>query len=411
MNELHQKILGYFRQVQLFNLRTFLTLLGMVLGSASLVTMLTVGKGTQDKIDEVVRGIGENLIHVNPLIQVGSNGGATNSQSSGLSRQDALNLGLILEMEVSYRAKMNVIVNNLNFSQTMPKVYAVSPNLIAIHEIEVVEGRKLVIEDYTMGHRVAVVTKDISHQIKKVRKIPTVVGQTIRLNQSYFTIVGIIKSRADRSGNEGGPLSYQRSILVPDNVAFGQIHEPALYNELDLVTVAAGDMNRAEYARRIIFGMIKRWHEGVEDFEIIASHEIATQKQEAQSILNLVFSLIASISIVIGGVGVMNAMLATVRERFREIGLRRAIGAKRRDIRNQIFFESSCVCGLGGLLGILMGNLIAVGASYTMDIPFSFSVSAIWTIFITSILSALIFGFMPARYASNIQPIEALKNE
>jgi putative ABC transport system permease protein len=262
--------------------------------------------------------------------------------------------------------------------------------------------------DHRRGRRVAL----LGHDVARAAFPHGALGQRFRLDYSWFEVVGVLAQRATIGGDLPiDPAVYDRAVVVPYTTAIEELEPAPIYGELALITVAAGSTEGTLAVKRALGPLFRQLHRGVKDFELIAPEEILRQRQSARGVLNVVLVCIAAISLLVGGIGVMNIMLANIMERIGEIGLRRAVGARRRDIRNQFLVEAVTICVVGGLLGILLGYTISFSVSFFVDLPIAFAWVSMVLAFGLSTLIGVVFGYVPAIRAANINPIEALHSE
>ncbi len=391
-------------------LRTFLTLLGMVFGVGSVVAMVSIGAGAQREILRTIEAMGASSAHVKAKPVDEKERGEVVNDSVGLSRDDVAAVERTLPgvLRTAYRVRVKVGVTDLKVPTHGIQVLAASPDLMALHGLGVVEGRALAPLDHARRHRVAVLGASLAR-----KAFPDgAVGRRFRLDASWFEVVGVLAARA--SGGRDLPIDpqvYDDAVLVPFDTATDELRPVPAYGELDLVTVGVADTAATLPAKAALVPLLKRLHGGVEDFEVFAPEEILRQREAAQSVLNIVLVSIAAISLIVGGIGVMNIMLANIMERIGEIGLRRALGARKRDIRNQFLLEAVIICFVGGLIGIILGNVISFTVAWLFALPIAFAWTSMLISFGLSATVGVLFGLVPAVRAADVDPIEALHRE
>lgn len=392
-------------------LRTFLTLLGIVFGVGSVVAMVSVGEGAQREILATIEAMGAATTHVKVKDIPEAELGEVVADSQGLSRADVDAIKRVLpEVKAAgYRRMLTLEVTDLPMAPHDLKLMAVSPEIFKVHNLEVVSGRPLGSIDDEMSLRTAVIGAKVAEEAFG----GDAVGKRIRLDYAFFEVVGVLAGGGELGGEElpVDPQVYQSAVLVPYSTASQELQPEPGYNEVDLVSVQVETTAATLGLKAALGPLLKDLHGGVEDFDIVAPEEILRQKEAAQSVLNLVLISIAAISLIVGGIGIMNIMLANIMERISEIGLRRAIGARRRDIRNQFLFESTIISVVGGLLGLGLGLGAGAVVALVADIPFAFAWESMVLSFAISVAVGVVFGFVPAMRASNIDPIEALRSE
>lgn len=399
-----------FSQFATNPMRTLLTLLGIVFGVGSVVAMVSVGEGAQKQILASIEAMGATTTHIKALSVPDSELTRVVNDSAGLSRADArvltdLHKGVTA---VAWRKKCEVQVTDLPIPARSLQVMGTNADLFEAHNLNVAHGRALTTLDDRRAHRVAVIGADLAREVFPEGAI----GRQIRLEYAFFEVVGVLSG----SGTEGeelpvDPEVYNRAVLVPFETSLQQFRPLEPYNELDLISLKVQSTAQTLELKQLMIPVLQNLHGKVDDFEVISPEEILQQRKAAQAVLNMVLISIAAISLVVGGIGIMNIMLANIMERISEIGLRRAIGARKRDIRNQFLLESVLVCFVGGVLGLILGLGGGAVVSWVAEIPMAFAWESMVLSFGISLLVGVIFGIVPAIRAANIDPIEALRGE
>lgn len=392
-------------------LRTMLTLLGMVFGVGSVVAMVSIGEGAQQEILALIDAMGADVTHIRAKPIEETKIGEVVNESPGLSRSDVIAITNVLPMvkRIAFRAKYDLNVTDLKIPRQRINVLPVSRDFFDVNKLAVHQGRPLMGLDHERYHRVAVLGKTIAD-----RAFPKgAIGKQIKLEYAYFEIVGVLSDRAEAGQAELpiDPAIYDYAVIIPYETSTEELQPAPPYNELEIVSVRVENTKQTLAAKQALIPALKALHGGLDDVTIVAPEEILQQKQATQAILNMVLVSIAAISLIVGGIGVMNIMLANIMERISEIGLRRAIGARRRDIRNQFLMEAIAICFLGGLVGIVLGFAISYVVSLTVNLPIAFAWRSMLLSFFISVATGVIFGLMPALRAANVNPIEALQSE
>ena len=413
-------------------LRTMLTLLGVVFGVGSVVAMVSIGEGAQRDILATIEAMGAKSVHVSVRETPDTEIGKTINDSVGLSRHDVS----VLEREipgaqaVGWRASHSLAVTDTAVPTGEIALYGVNEELFRVHNLNVARGRALHAIDARSGHRVVVIGDALARRLFSGEEA---LGEVVRLDYSYFEVVGVLAPMGgapaevvEGEGGEGAEgllgggggtsgafdaSEYDMSALVPGEVMFTELAPPRIYHELDMISVEVGSTAQTMGAKAALEGVLARTHGGVRDFSIVAPEEILRQRQATQSILNAVLISIAAISLLVGGIGVMNIMLANIMERVTEIGLRRAVGATKRDIRNQFLGEAVWTCSLGGALGVALGYGASLLVGELAGLPIAFAWGSTALSFGLSLLVGVTFGLMPAMRAANVDPIDALRGE
>ena len=393
-------------------LRTFLTLLGIVFGVASVVAMLAIGQGAQREILATIETMGADVVHVKAIPVAKEKIGAVVNKSRGLGPADLQDLrGLLPTVSIAaYRERPEVGSTDLpGIDATTLPVLAVSERYFELHRLRTSSGRALMRADHDFSQRVAVLGDRLAR-----RAFPEgAIGKRIRLDYAYFEVVGVLVGLdAGTSAKElpVDPSVHRDAVLIPFATATEALHPELPYAQAELLSLKVASTAATLDAKQVLEPLLRQLHGGQTDVEVVAPEELLRKKEAAQSVLNIVLLSIAAISLLVGGIGVMNIMLANIMERIPEIGLRRAIGARRSDIRNQFLLEAVLICAFGGMLGVILGFAISFGVAFFSGMPVAFPWYAAALSLTISALVGVTFGLMPALRASNINPIEALQH-
>ena len=392
-------------------LRSVLTMLGIVIGVAAVIAMVTVGAGAQAEVDRQIESLGSNVL----MIRSGSRwfGGARTAAGSAQSLTVEDTRALKAEIpEIAAAASANrgsgqVVVGNMNWSTT---IYGIDADYMIARNWELAQGREFEPAEFRNGAKVALLGNTV---VEELFGAGNVVGQAIRIKNVPFTVVGALKAK----GQSFGPWDQDDTIMVPFKTAEGRLLGKSTHRTGSVrdIYVSVGDADAMDFVEQDITELLRQRHRigpGEQDtFSIRNMTEMVEARVEARQIFNMLLAAVASVSLVVGGIGIMNIMLVSVTERTREIGLRMAVGAKERDIMLQFLVEAVTLCLLGGLIGIVVALTITVGVAEIAGWP----VLVQWPIVIIAIaFSAAIgifFGFYPARKAAAKDPIEALRSE
>ncbi|PIE17794.1 MAG: ABC transporter permease [Proteobacteria bacterium] len=393
-------------------LRTVLTLLGIVFGVASVVAMLAIGEGAQREILATIEQMGADVVHLKATPVAKAKLGAVVNKSRGLGLADLEDIRQVLPglAAIAYRARVELGATDLrNVDATTLPVLGVGPGYLQLHKLRLSAGRGLLPLDHRDARRVAVIGDGLAR-----RAFPEgdAIGKRVRLDYAYFEVVGVL----DTGGQKGvkdlpvDPTVHEAAVLIPFAAATEQLRGDVPYAQLELLSLKVANTEATLAAKRVLEPLIERLHGGYDDVEIVAPEELLRQKEATQAVLNTVLLSIAAISLLVGGIGVMNIMLANIMERIPEIGLRRAIGARRADIRNQFLLEAVLICTGGGLIGVISGFGISLGVGLFSSMPIAFPWYAALLSLGISALVGVTFGMMPALRAANTNPIEALQH-
>jgi len=382
-----------FRQVMVKPLRTLLTMLGIIVGVASVVTLVAIGRGTTARIEAQYESLGTNLLVVNLL----GNGRATR-----LDYDELMQLELLPEFAavapVSTRGNATVKYER---TQETFNVVGTNDRYREIMKLETAAGRFLSPADLEFRTKTAVLGSEVASTLFG-RANP--VGETVNIDGVHFTVVGVLKPKGSNiAGN-----AADSSVFIPLSTALRSYQIGAIRTAY-FEAASKDDVGRAE---QTVTAYLTRKFNGTDGFRVNNQTELLNARQEAVNTLVGMLVSVASISLLVGGIGIMNIMLVTVSERTREIGIRKSIGAKRRHILAQFLTESVVISVCGGLLGLLVG--IAVALAWPLFNPQQttrLSLDVGLYAFVFSALVGIVFGIYPAQKAARLNPIEALRFE
>jgi putative ABC transport system permease protein len=398
-------------------LRAILTMLGIIIGVGAVITLMSAGSAVQKYVTDQFQSIGSNLLFVVPGNFSGQRGGASSASTGGkpLTNGDVAAIADPLQVpdvasvaaELTGGAQVTYGRENGTYS-----ISGVTPEYVGVRNAEVSIGRFIDQNDQSAGSRVAVLGPDLVTDLFPENAIP--LGETVRINGTAFRVIGVMKSRG---GNGFG--SEDRVIFIPLSTAQTRVF-PARSSGGDLgvsvIYASAVSEGRMQSAQDEIRAVLRQRHkipaEDKNDFTVISQQDILTSAGSVLGALTVFLGAIAAISLLVGGIGIMNIMLVSVTERTREIGLRKAVGARRRDILLQFLVESVVLAVIGGSVGIMLGSagsrLVGLLAP---DIHPGLSLQAVVLATGFSAAVGLFFGIYPATRAAGLNPIEALRYE
>jgi putative ABC transport system permease protein len=289
-------------------------------------------------------------------------------------------------------------------------VVATHADYAAIADLRATQGRFLSDLDIVDAKRVAILGADVARELFGLL---APVGRRIRIGDDWYTVVGLMEARRVREGRASViPVrDINRDVYLPITTASARFPLARGAGAIDELAIQVTHAEAVPVVAPIVTRMVLRHHRGVEDFEVIVPAELLAQAQATQRVFNVVMGSIAAISLLVGGIGIMNVMLTTVTERTREIGIRRAVGAPRRAILAQFLIETVLVSTTGGTLGIVLGYAMARGINFYAGWETALSPLATASAFGISVLVGIVFGVYPARRASQMDPIRALRFE
>ncbi len=400
------------RSILAHKLRSLLTMLGVIFGVASVVSMISIAEGARREAIEQIRLLGTNHIRVNHRVLSGEALELADQKGSpGLRPED----GELLRASLPNLAGLAPIrfVDApvlLGSREATGRLVATTSDYSRVTDFRAAEGRFLSPLDVRGSKRVAVIGADVRAQLFGFRNP---IGQRIRIADGWFTVVGVMEPKTVREGRASviKLRNINQDVYVPLTTARARLPiEDGSASVQEIAIQVEGDeqvVPTAEIVRRVL----GRAHHDVEDFEIVVPAELLAQEQSTQRVFNIVMGSIAAISLLVGGIGIMNVMLTTVMERTREIGIRRAVGATQRAILVQFLIETVLISGAGGIVGIVVGSGMAEAIHLFAGWETVISPSAALVAFGISAGVGVVFGLYPARHAARLDPIAALRFE
>jgi len=411
-NKLLDNIRDALEQLWHHKLRTLLTLLGMIFGVGAVISMISVGEGAEKEALQLIDSMGvRNLIVEEKQISE-ERLKEVRKHSVGLSLADVNASVETLPFVINHSAEKNVEVHTLfsRFGDSDSKVLGVTNSFKPLSRLELAEGRWFEPSDERYFRQVVVLGGQSASQLFPNGRA---VGSQIKINHLWMEVIGVLNttklSKDSFQGVKLGGLSEQ--IYMPLQTALKRFKFRNLSSEIDRFKLELNERVSPQVAANSLTHLLNRRHSQEQDFNIIVPAALLNQHKETQRIFNIIMSCVAGISLLVGGIGIMNIMLATVLERTKEIGLLRAIGATQRDIRNQFIIESFTISALGGLLGIILGFILAMVITAFAGWPVGWSLSAIVISVLFCALIGLTFGLYPAIKASRLDPIVALQRD
>lgn len=393
-------------------LRTLLTLLGMIFGVGAVIAMLNIGEGAEREAMKMIETMGLRNLIVDSKSFEEKELVEQRKHSAGLSIRDG-EVALSSLPFVEAFSGLKVIETYSIFSasgQTKSKAVGVSPSYFDLSNLQVDSGRLLNEQDHIEYKQVTVLG---SQAAKHLFPMNNAVGQNVKINHLWFKVVGVISDpMLKKSEFQGIKLgNEQDQLFIPLNTAIYKFKREKLSSELTSIKFRlTADVDSTQAAASIEH-LLTRRHNEVDDFTITVPAQLLAQQKQTQQIFNIVMSCVAGISLLVGGIGIMNIMLATVLERTKEIGLLRAVGATQKDVKMQFMAESFTISILGGLIGVVFGILLSEVIAMYSEWAVSWSLTAIVLSFSICALIGLTFGVYPAIKASRLDPIEALQSD
>ncbi len=426
-----------FEAVLSNRVRSILTGLGIIFGVAAVIAMLAIGNGAQKEIIDQIKLVGLNNIVIKPIIeqteeQVSSDdpfNKEKNKYSPGLTLKDKNAIAKMLPniQAISPEIVKDTYIMNKGIRRSA-KLVGVEPPYFKLFNFELEEGTMFNEQNLIHGMPVCIIGKSI-----KAKFFPSEnpIGKKLKCGNQWLTVMGVLEQRiiSENSIKRLGIRDYNMDVYVPlktvliryenrDLITKSMLKKADNYNttttnyhQLDRLVLQVAETEKLSATADIIARMLARKHFDVVDYEIEIPELLLKQQQRTNDVFNYVLGAIAGISLLVGGIGIMNIMLASVLERIKEIGLRLSIGAKKTDIVFQFMFEAIMISATGGIIGIFTGVLMAYGVSAFANIPTIISFGSIVISFGVATLIGLIFGIAPARKAAQQNPITSLRYE
>ncbi len=419
--------------------RSVLTALGIIFGVAAVIAMMAIGKGAQQEILEQIKMVGVNNIVITPkLPEKQQEAAQANGEEESVEGKKNFSPGLTLEDARSIasvipgveRVSPEVVYNTYvvkSGTRSQAKFSGVTPAFFDVFNLQLVEGEMFDRYQLENGRPVCIIGPDIRARFFK-QENP--IGKTIKCGDIWLEVVGVLKGRkvAKSASQDLGVSEFNNTVFVPIKTILLRYRDRSLvtranmnrnddaqkdenYNQLDKIIVQMQQSDKLAVSAGVIRRMLTRRHAGQEDFEIKIPELLLKQQQRTKDIFNIVLGAIASISLIVGGIGIMNIMLASVMERIREIGVRMAIGARKNDIIFQFVSEATIISITGGFIGIILGVVLAKVIMRVTGILTVVSFVSILISFGVAASVGIIFGLMPARKAAHQDPVTSLRHD
>jgi putative ABC transport system permease protein len=384
--------------------RTFLTVLGIVIGIASVIIMLSIGQGAQESISSTINSLGSNVL----TVRAGGGGGGPGQVSTGESialttkDSDAIEgLSLVKAVAPTVQTRSQVVAGSRNSNGN---IFGVTPSYAEVSSIKMSEGNFITDAQNRAYSKVVVLGPTAASNLFGT---DDPVGKQVKIKTNSYTVVGITVAKGG-----SGFTNQDENIYMPLNTTMQYLTGGNSVGSIAVSAETADDMTPLQTSLTNL--LLARHHitdPDLADFRIFNQADLLNTASSVTQIFTILLGSVAGISLVVGGIGIMNMMLTTIRERTKEIGLRKAIGAQSHDIQTQFLTEAVVITVSGGVVGIILGYLISFLISYSGLINTSVSINSVLLSFSVSVGIGIIFGYYPARKAAQLNPIDALRYE
>ena len=384
-------------------LRSFLTVLGIVIGVAAVITMVTLGNGATVAIQTQIAGLGTNLLQVRPGQRLGPGGGTggpafRDTDATALAAQ----VGGVLAVAPESRTGATVVAAGRNWGSS---IIGSTNDWFTTGNWQVAEGRIFTPEEVRAGAAVCLIGETVRRELFGAN---LALGSPLRVRQMSCEVIGVLGSKGQGAfGNDQDDL-----VLMPLNTLQRRITGNTRVNTLLVSMNDGADPERVKAGITEVLRELRKLSPTDEDnFNVLDTKQLGETLSGTTRILTTLLGAVAAVSLLVGGIGIMNIMLVSVTERTREIGLRLAIGALEREVLLQFLIEAVVLAAIGGLIGVALATGASMGLSVLMNVPYVFNPGVNLLSFLFSAVIGVVFGFFPARRAARLDPIEALRHE
>ena len=393
--------------------RSFLTILGIIFGTASVIAMISIGEGTKKQAIAKYQDLGVSNIIIRDKDMTDAELEVVRMKfSKGLSVEDA---GVIADVvpgviSVSPQSEMKMEAK-VGDRSAKASVIGVTPNIVSILNYRADKGEFISADQFDRQLRVCVLGAGIARELFRY---DDPIGKSVKVEDQWFEVVGVMQPKAlfTETVGELASRDLNNDIYIPLSTFNKRIPKINPFtSEVKQLTVKLGNSEQLLPAAAVVRSLLNRRHFNNDDFSIIIPYELMKQEEKETRIYNLLLASIAAISLIVGGIGIMNIMLASVLERTREIGIRRAIGGKKRHIMSQFVTEAIVLSVTGGIIGVVFGISLSLVIGWATEVQTIITLYSILIAFGFSVLVGITFGYLPAKQASNLSPIESIRHE
>ncbi len=393
------------RSVRRNMLRSFLTILGIVIGVSSMITMVTLGKGATQAIEEKITSLGTNLLMISPGQRIGGGGGGGVPQFIEADAQAiASQIGGVAEVAPLSRTSATVVANGRNWATS---VNGSTNAWFKTGNWQLASGRLFEPDEQLAGAAVCIIGETVRRELYGGTIGKTGLGQQLRVKQFSCEVIGILSPKG-----QGGMGDQDDTVLLPLHTLQRRVTGSRKVNMLMVSMEDGSDSAPLKASLSQLLRERRKLADSEDDnFNIFDTQQLADTLSSTMGVLTELLGAVAAVSLLVGGIGIMNIMLVSVTERTREIGLRLAVGALEREVLMQFLIEAVVLSAIGGLIGIIFATVASYLLAGVMGVPFIFDPTINLLSFVFSALIGVIFGYFPARRAARMNPIEALRHE
>lgn len=396
-------ILLALRSIRRNLLRSFLTILGIVIGVSAVITMVTLGNGATLAVQQQIQGLGTNLLQIRGGQRLGPSAAPAPAFKDTDAEAIAQQIGGIAAVAPEARASTTLVADGRNWSSS---VIGSSNEWLKTGNWKLAQGREFSPEEERAGASVCIIGATLHREL--FGSSPDVLGQQLRVKAFSCNVIGVLDSKGQGAfGNDQDDM-----VLIPLKTLQRRVTGNNRVNTLLVSMAEDSDPERVKSSLRDLLRELRKLSPTDEDnFNVLDTKQLADTMAGTTKVMTTLLGAVAAVSLLVGGIGIMNIMLVSVTERTREIGLRLAIGALEREVLLQFLIEAVVLAALGGLIGIAIAAVASVGLAQVMQVPFVFNPTVNLLSFVFSAAIGVVFGYFPARRAARLDPIEALRHE
>jgi putative ABC transport system permease protein len=393
--------------------RSFLTMLGIIFGTASVIAMVSIGEGAKKQAIAKYQDLGISNIIIRDKDLTETELEAVRMKfSQGLSLKDAEVIREIVpgvtDVAPQSEAKMDARFADKSSKAT---VIGITPSILKILNYQTDKGGFISEDQYDRQLKVCILGSNIARELFSY---DNPLGQSVKFGDQWFEVVGVMQNKAlfTETVGELAARDLNNDVFIPLSTFNKRIpKENRFSSEIKQVTIKFNNSDRLLESAAVIRSILTRHHFNNDDFSIIVPYELLKQEERERRIYNLLLASIAAISLIVGGIGIMNIMLASVLERTNEIGIRRALGGRKSDIMSQFVTEAVVLSITGGIIGVILGISFSLVISLVTDVKTSITLYSVFIAFGFSVLVGITFGYLPAKKAADLKPIESIRHD